>query len=1127
MTATPLIEQIFSDALARPAGPQRARYLDEVCGADAQVRERVERLLRASGDAESFLESPAADPAPTIEQPPSERPGTQIGPYKLLQQIGEGGFGVVYMAEQLEPVRRKVALKVIKPGMDTRQVIARFEAERQALAVMDHPNIAKVLDAGTVGEKPEVRGQKSEVGGGGLLISDLRPLTSRPYFVMELVRGIPITQYCDENQVPIRERLELFATVCQAIQHAHTKGIIHRDIKPTNVLVTQQDGQPIVKVIDFGIAKAMGQQLTDKTLFTEFAQMIGTPQYMSPEQAAMSSVDIDTRSDIYSLGVLLYELLTGSTPVSKEQLKQATFDEIRRIIREDEAQKPSLRIGSSDTLPAIAAHRHVETGRLKLLVRGELDWIVMKCLEKDRNRRYETAGSLGRDVQRYLADEQVQACPPSAWYRLRKLARRHKGALVSVSAVALAALLAVTALAVSAGLVWRAYQELRSEMYFQRITVAQRELSMDNLAAALAALQECPEDLRGWEWHYLMRLLKVEPLVIRDRAEILGVAFSPDGERIVSAGGDGAIRIWNSRTGKFIREISGAHDKAVCCVVFHPKGEHLASAGADGWVKIWDLSSDPEREVFREKCDALRKFAAAYTVAFRPLDGRHLAAGSNGTVTLWDWTNQKPLHPFAGHEHNSIPVAFSQDGRQLATGGGQRGQCIFDLETRRLVRTLPAHQLPVSALAFSPDGGWLATSSVDRSLKLWNTKTGEPIREFLHTGNVLGVAFSPDGKRLVSTGEDKTVHVWDATNFREVLSLRGHADSCPCVVFSPDGHRLASGSLDGTIRVWDATPLGEDEGEKTTFAHHETELRCVAMSPDGEKLVSAGHGGLLKIWDAATGQRIVEIPGHQVLVFAVAWHPDSQRIASAGSDGSQRAVRVWDVRNGRKLFEIAAGGENFAVPFQAVAFSPGPEGRHLVTGNQDGVVEVWDAQTGQRVRRLGTHDREIRGLVFSPSGKHLASASGDGEVKLWDATRLDQEQAPSLPSFRARVPVPCLNVAFSPDSQRLAAGGKGNTVKVWDVQTSKEHTFQGHSGDVYSVAFSPNDNGRWLASGGEDSTVKIWDSRSGELVRTFRGHTGLVSSLAFSPDGRRLYSGSRDATVKVWDVAQIEIVPDR
>jgi WD40 repeat protein len=299
------------------------------------------------------------------------------------------------------------------------------------------------------------------------------------------------------------------------------------------------------------------------------------------------------------------------------------------------------------------------------------------------------------------------------------------------------------------------------------------------------------------------------------------------------------------------------------------------------------------------------------------------------------------------------------------------------------------------------------------------------------------------------------------------------------------------------------------------------------MSPDGEKLVSAGHGGLLKIWDAATGQRIVEIPGHQVLVFAVAWHPDSQRIASAGSDGSQRAVRVWDVRNGRKLFEIAAGGENFAVPFQAVAFSPGPEGRHLVTGNQDGVVEVWDAQTGQRVRRLGTHDREIRGLVFSPSGKHLASASGDGEVKLWDATRLDQEQAPSLPSFRARVPVPCLNVAFSPDSQRLAAGGKGNTVKVWDVQTSKEHTFQGHSGDVYSVAFSPNDNGRWLASGGEDSTVKIWDSRSGELVRTFRGHTGLVSSLAFSPDGRRLYSGSRDATVKVWDVAQIEIVPDR
>ena len=348
-----------------------------------------------------------------------ERPGTAIGPYKLLEQIGEGGFGVVFMAEQQHPVRRKVALKVLKPGMDTRQVVARFEAERQALALMDHPNIARVLDAGqTAG--------------------------ARPYFVMDLVKGIPITEYCDRNLLAPQERLELFAQVCGAIQHAHQKGIIHRDIKPSNVLVTLHDGAALVKVIDFGVAKALGHQLTDKTLFTGFAQMIGTPLYMSPEQAALSNVDVDTRSDIYSLGVLLYELLTGTTPFDKQRLKSAAFEEIRRIIREDEPPRPSTRLsdlgrsalqhgkspagqtGSNTSLAAIAALRKTEPRKLRQLVRGELDWIVMKCLEKDRNRRYETANSLALDVQRYLHDEPVLACPPSAAYRLRKFVRRNR-----------------------------------------------------------------------------------------------------------------------------------------------------------------------------------------------------------------------------------------------------------------------------------------------------------------------------------------------------------------------------------------------------------------------------------------------------------------------------------------------------------------------------------------------------------------------------------------------------------------------------------------------------------------------------------------------------------------------------
>jgi serine/threonine protein kinase/tetratricopeptide (TPR) repeat protein len=435
MKDSPQLLSIFCEARERPSAVERAAYLDQACGDDAVLRARVEALLRAEPEVGNFLRGDASPPVldATADDRVTERPGTVIGPYKLLEQIGEGGFGVVFMAEQQQPIRRKVALKVLKPGMDTRQVVARFEAERQALALMDHPNIAHVYDGGTTA-------------------------SSRPYFVMELVRGVPVTDFCDQNRQSIRERLELFINVCQAVQHAHQKGIIHRDIKPSNVLVTLQDDQPLVKVIDFGIAKATGQQLTDKTLFTNFAQMIGTPLYMSPEQAQMTSLDVDTRSDVYSLGVLLYELLTGTTPFDKERLRTVGYDEIRRIIREEEPPKPSTRISTMGRAATTAsANRKSESRKLSQLFRGELDWIVMKALEKDRNRRYETASAFAADVQRYLNDEPVQACPPSAWYRFRKFARRNKTVLMTSTMVA-CALVVGTAIAT-----WQAIRARQAE----------------------------------------------------------------------------------------------------------------------------------------------------------------------------------------------------------------------------------------------------------------------------------------------------------------------------------------------------------------------------------------------------------------------------------------------------------------------------------------------------------------------------------------------------------------------------------------------------------------------------------------------------------------------------------------
>jgi serine/threonine protein kinase len=453
------VRDLFLAAVERPAA-ERAAYLDENC-ADADQRAAVERLLAAHADPASILEPPGL---PTgIHTPIAERAGSVIGPYKLMEQIGEGGFGLVFVAEQHHPVRRKVALKVIKPGMDSAQVIARFEAERQALALMDHPHIAKVLDAGA-----------TESG--------------RPYFVMELVRGIPITEYCDKNQLAPRERLELFITVCQAIQHAHQKGIIHRDVKPTNVLVTSHDGKPVAKVIDFGVAKAMHQQLTAHSIYTNFAQMIGTPLYMSPEQAEMSGLDIDTRSDIYSLGVLLYELLTGTTPLERQRIAKAAYDEVRRLIREEEPPKPSLRLSSSDALPSIAARRQTEPAKLSRLVRGDLDWITMKALEKDRTRRYETANGLARDIQRYLCDEPVEACPPSASYRLRKFARKHRTVLATVAALAVSL---IGGIGVSS---WQAVRATRAEADANEAAEAARQAKLDAEGQKDEALQSAARE---------------------------------------------------------------------------------------------------------------------------------------------------------------------------------------------------------------------------------------------------------------------------------------------------------------------------------------------------------------------------------------------------------------------------------------------------------------------------------------------------------------------------------------------------------------------------------------------------------------------------------------------------------
>jgi serine/threonine protein kinase/tetratricopeptide (TPR) repeat protein len=607
------VDAIFAAALQLSSPDERAEYVQRACGENVELRERVDDLLAAYFQAGDFLQRPPATVLHHRDEDIQAGPGTIIGPYKLLQQIGEGGMGVVFMAEQTEPIHRTVALKIIKPGMDTRQVIARFEAERQALAMMDHPSIAKVLDAGT-----------TESG--------------RPFFVMELVKGVPITKYCDNHKLTVRQRLELVKPVCEAVQHAHQKGIIHRDLKPTNVLVAEYDGKPVPKVIDFGVAKATPQRLTERTMFTEFGQVIGTVEYMSPEQAQFNQLDIDTRSDIYSLGVLLYELLTGTTPFERERLRSAAFDEVLRIIREEEPPKPSTRLSSCDTLPSIASCRHMEPAHLSNAIRGELDWIVMKCLEKDRKARYQTATALAEDVQRYLTDQPVAACPPSTAYRLKKFIRRNKGTVVAGTAIGTALMIGF----VLAGIGFfqaRRQTQIASKEAAKAIAIS--ELLQDALQSAN------PEQSKGVDYSVRQLLIEIsdrlgdrlpdQPEVEIELRNTIGLAFRRLGQSELAEP-------------HFVMAIKLARS------IYGSESNKVAELLVGQAQNLYELSHDAEAEkAYREAIRIYRQNGASGRPLVQALwkYDIFLVASSRGAEA--ETVAQEALNAASGNEYPEIP----------------------------------------------------------------------------------------------------------------------------------------------------------------------------------------------------------------------------------------------------------------------------------------------------------------------------------------------------------------------------------------------------------------------------------------------------------------------------------------
>ena len=1071
------IDEIYFKAIEYNDEKALEAYLDTACGIGTDLRRRVEKLLRARGERRDFLE-PLIPPSPAAE----EGIGRSIGPYRLLDVIGEGGMGIVYLAEQLEPVRRKVALKVIKPGMETKQVIARFEAERQALAMMDHPNIARVFEAGATDS--------------GL-----------PYFVMERVEGIPITTYCDQNQLSINDRIGLFIKVCQAVQHAHRNAVIHRDLKPSNVLIATSDGVPVPKVIDFGIAKATAGSLTEKTLFTGDIQLVGTPLYMSPEQAEMSGIVIDGRSDVYSLGVLLYELLSGATPFDQDLLRKAAFDEVRRIVREEDPPRPSDRLSSlGETLTDVTANRQTDPRKLNRSLKGELDWITMKALEKDRRRRYSSPEEFADDLKRHLENRPVAAGPPSLAYRARKFARRNRLALSAAAVIGVIAVswgIYANQLRVSRLAITEARKEIerreslaRHRDYVSDIHQADQFVQAGQGRRALEILEKwrpapgTPDD-RNFAWYYLMRLCHNERLTLRGHVgDVYHAEFSPDGRMIVSSGKDGTARLWNATTGEAIRVIETQGGEANWAT-FSPDGKSIVTAHDDGRIRIWDVSRGASLGVIDSK------HKTAVFCGFTP-EGHLITAGRiDGFIKLWDAKSFDLLASVRANEKNIEGLAVSPDGRVLADVGGDARVRLWN--TLNLSPAAPDLHfgIPMYGVDFSEDGETLVIGDVNGGVACLDRSSGKPLSSFStarHTADVQSVAFARRGRVIASSGGYGILTLWDAETGKQIRSLLGHADKIWGVSVSLDGETILSASSDGTAKLWDAQPKELYQ----TLDQVEPGFNRVTFPPDGQTLMAVSLGKAKVYQPPSSAYYYVDAhPEIRAFNIKTGQQVDYQSIDTGtelsgcgiSADGSvtlfvlpDASVKTWDVVTCKQLTTIKSVEQIRASRSGFLVERVINDRRDLLDSSTEAVLH----QFTKAEEELVAWDKDRGVIVFYERGRLGLANTSDGSHRMSETD-----------CFR---PVAS---CFSPDSRLLAIGDSQAVIQLWDMAMFKPIAILlGHNNLAIELGFSPD--GKVLLSAGNDHQIQIWDLVSKEKLIALSELPADSRHFCFSPDGRTL-----------------------